>query len=132
MADSNTLSQPETDEVTSAEHTRCGCHYRPDVDILEGDDELTIKADVPGVKAEDIGIDFEDGTLTIRAKVQPRQDGTEYLIREYGIGDYYRSFRVSETIDASKISAEYADGVLTLHLPKSESSKPRKIGVKAL
>ena len=51
------------------------------------------------------------------------------LLREYGVGDYYRSFQVSEAIDAGKISAEYADGVLTLHLPKAEAVKPRKIAV---
>jgi HSP20 family protein len=69
----------------------------------------------------------------IRAKVDPRQDdGMEYLVQEYGVGDYYRTFQVSETIDAAKISAEYADGVLTLHLPKAESSKPRRIRVQVM
>ncbi len=54
-----------------------------------------------------------------------------YLLREYGVGDFYRTFRVSEQIDASRIEAEYADGVLKLHLPKVEAVKPRKITVKA-
>lgn len=130
MADEN-LDKPASDEISSAEHTRSGTFYRPNVDILEGDDELVVLADVPGTAGEDIGVDFEDGMLTIHAKVKPRQDeNTEYLIREYGVGDYYRTFRVNEAIDPSKITAQYADGVLTLHLPKAESTKPRKIGVK--
>jgi len=87
---------------------------------------------VPGTTVENIGVDFEDGALTIHAKVEPRQEeNTEFLVREYGVGDYYRTFRVSEAIDSAKISAEYADGVLTLHLPKAEATKPRKIEVKA-
>jgi HSP20 family protein len=132
MADENGLAKPTSDEVESAEHTRSGTYYRPNVDILEHAEELVVLADVPGATGEQIDIDFEDGTLTIHAKVKPRQDeNTRYLVQEYGVGDYYRTFRVSEAIDAAKISAEYADGVLTLHLPKAESTKPRKIAVKA-
>jgi len=117
-------------EESQVEHLRQGTCYLPLVDILERADEIVLKADVPGTKPEDIDINFEDGILTIYAKVQPRQEpGTQYLLREYGIGDYHRSFQVSEAIDASKISAEYSDGVLTIHLPKAEAVRPRKIPV---
>ena len=130
MAKDNVIAKPAAEEVGSAEHTRCGCYYRPNVDILEEKDELVVLADVPGATAEDIVVDFEDGTLTIHAKVKPRgEDDRQYLVQEYGLGDYYRTFRVSESIDAGKISAECADGVLTLHLPKAEAVKPRKITV---
>jgi HSP20 family protein len=132
MADESSLSKSAADELAPAEHTRSGESYRPSVDILERADELVLLADVPGTTAEDIDVDFEDGTLTIHARVKPRQEpDTQYLLREYGVGDYYRTFRLSEVVDPGKITAEYADGVLTLHLPKAESSKPRKIDVKA-
>ncbi len=119
-------------ELQAAERTRGGQVYRPQVDILERAEELTLVADIPGVKSEAIDIDFEDGVLTIQGKVEPRYgETTNFLHREYGIGDFYRTFRVSEQIDAGRIHADCADGVLTVHLPKAESAKPRKIEVKA-
>ena len=133
MANDNTVpTKPATDEVVGAEHTRSGRCYRPNVDILEKDDELLVLADVPGAKADQIDIKFEDGTLGIHADVGPRRDESpQSLLREYGVGDFHRTFQVSELVDASKISAEYTDGVLTLHLPKADSAKPRKITVNA-
>jgi HSP20 family protein len=130
MADEKELSKSTAAEVSSAEQTRGGRFYRPNVDILEREDELVVLADVPGAEAEDIDIDFEEGNLTIRAKVELRQPPeTQYLLREYGVGDFFRTFQVSERIDASRITAECNDGVLTLHLPKVEAAKPRKIAV---
>ena len=127
----NPIKSP-AEEATGAEHTRSGRCYRPNVDILERSDELLVLADVPGAAPEHVDVNFEEGTLAIHAKVEPRQaPETDYLLHEYGVGDYYRSFRVSEAIDASKITAECADGVLTLHLPKAEAVKPRKIAVKS-
>lgn len=132
MADQNTLAKPAADEAANVERTRDGRYYRPQVDILEKDDELIVLADVPGAKGNRIDVQFEDGTLTIHAEVDPRQDqGTEYLLGEYGVGDFYRTFQVGEAIDAAKITAEYADGVLKLHLPKAQALRPRKISVKA-
>lgn len=131
MADETNLTKPAAEDVVHGERTRCGCHYRPNADILERADELIVLADVPGATGEKIDVGFEDGLLSIHAQVKPRQeDNTDYLVREYGVGDYYRRFHVSEAIDAGRISAKYADGVLTLHLPKAESTKPRKIDVR--
>ena len=130
MNHEHTISKPEVEETPTAERTRCGCCYRPSVDILEQNDELLVLADMPGAKSDTIDINFEDGELEIYAAVAPRHVGErECLLHEYDVGDFYRSFRVSEAIDAGKISAEYAEGVLTLHLPKAESAKPRKIAV---
>jgi len=112
------------------EHLRGDRFYSPPVDILEKEDEILLVADVPGARPGDVDIEFEDGLLTVHAKVQPRYpEGAEFLRQEYGVGDYLRSFQVSEAIDVAKITAEYANGVLTLHLPKSVGLRPRKIAV---
>lgn len=130
MADEIQVAKTPASEVTPAEHTRSGSYYRPNVDIVEKADELVVRADVPGVAPDGIDVHFEDGTLAIHAKVPPRNQDVDFLVREYGVGDFYREFRVNETVDVGKISAELADGVLTLHLPKIEAAKPRKITVK--
>lgn len=113
-----------------AERTRGGRVYRPSVDIVEKPEELLLIADLPGTNPDEIDVRFENGTLTLYGRVKERQmEKAEQLLREYGIGDFYRTFQVNETIDAERISAEYRDGVLTLHLPKVEAVKPRKIQV---
>jgi HSP20 family molecular chaperone IbpA len=120
MATETALDKPTAGEVERTEHTRSVRHYRPNVDILETAEELTVLADMPGTSPEDIDIDFEKGTLTIHGKVRPRQpDNTQFLLQEYGLGDFYRTFQVSETVDAGRIAADYKDGVLVLHLPKT-------------
>lgn len=125
-----TAQQTATAEVAAPEHTRSGQVYRPDVDIVEKGDELIIFADMPGVKPDDIDIKFEDGTLTLYGRVtDDRVLREQFLLQEFGMGNYYRTFRISEQIDASRIEADMAGGVLTLHLPKSEQAKPRKIKV---
>jgi HSP20 family protein len=129
---SETMVQKQSEETRSdSERTRGGRVYRPNVDIVEKQDELLLLADMPGVKGGEIDIRFEDGELTIHGPAAPRQgDKARYLLQEYGVGDFYRTFRVSEQIDATKISAEYKDGVLWLRLPKVEAVKPRRINVK--
>lgn len=115
------------------EHTRGGRIYSPSVDIVELENELLLIADVPGARAESVDINYEQGMLALHVHVEPRQaEGkTEFLFREYGVGDYYRSFQVGEGVDAQGIDAELKDGVLTVHLPKTQAAKPRKIQVKA-
>ncbi|MCC7086283.1 MAG: Hsp20/alpha crystallin family protein [Pirellulales bacterium] len=126
------IETPVAEPSTAVEHTRGGPYYRPSVDIFELADELVVLADVAGAKSDEIDVQFEDGSLTIHARVPQRQSGdVGYLRQEYGVGDFYRTFRVSEHIDSTRISAEYHDGVLKLHLPKVEAVKPRKIKVNA-
>jgi len=119
-------------QADRTERTRAGRYFRPNVDILENADELVVLADMPGVKADAIDINFEDGELTIHGKVESRYpERADFLLYEYDIGDYYRTFRVSEQIDSTAIRAEHHDGVLTLHLPKVAAAKPRRIKVES-
>ncbi len=128
----NSLTKRQGDgNVAIAERTRNAATYMPRFDIVETDEELVLFGDLPGVTKEDLDVRFENGELTVEGKVPPRQAQREFVYGEYGIGDFYRSFAISETIDVEKISAELHEGVLTLHLPKVEAVKPRKITVKA-
>jgi len=130
MADTNNPTVVQRDDANAVENTRGDRYFRPLVDILEKEDALWLVADMPGVRSEDVDVQFEDGTLTLHGRVRPRGEAdTKFLRQEYTIGDFYRTFRVSEQIDASKISAECGEGVLTLRLPKVEAVKPRKIAV---
>lgn len=120
-----------TTTAKPAESTRTAPVFAPHVDIVERKDELVLRADMPGVCGESIDIEFKEGALSVRGHVAPREpEGRQYLLREYGVGDFYRTFQVSETVDAENISAEYHDGVLELHLPKVAPPQPRKISVK--
>lgn len=112
------------------ELTRCTACYRPNVDIVERQDELILVADMPGVAHDGIEIDFENGELKIHGRVPNRYPESRPILNEFGIGDFYRSFRVSEGVNAQQIHAEYNNGVLAVHLPKVEAVKPRKIAVK--
>ena len=110
----------------------CNCRYSPLVDIVETQEEYVLIADVPGASAESVDIAYERGTLTLQARVQPRQsEHARFVTREFGVGDFRRAFQIGEGIDASRIEAEVANGVLTLHLPKTEIARTRKIAVKA-
>lgn len=127
-----TALEKRTASGEQPELTHGGRTYVPDVDILEKPDELLLLADVPGARADGIDISYERGLLTIHARVESRQkEDTNFILREYGVGDFVRSFQVGEGIDGGRIQAEYRHGVLTLHLPKLEAAKQRKIKVKA-
>src|SRR5262249_16967145 len=105
-------------------------HFTPRVDILETDKELTLFAEMPGVRPEDVNLRYENGELVVHGKTQPRSTGKPMLLQEYEDGDFYRVFRIDESVDATKIEAESKNGVLTVHLPKIEAVRPRQINVK--
>ena len=108
-----------------------GVAYTPRVDLFETNEEIVLQCDIPGVKAEDIDLRFERGTLTVHGKVSARPQPDKYVGVEYGIGDFHRSFSIPVEIDATKLAAETKLGVLTVHLPKHERVKSQKVTVKA-
>jgi HSP20 family molecular chaperone IbpA len=117
-------------EQAQMEPTRGGVHFAPRVDICETAQELTLYAELPGVRQEDVDLHYEKGELTLHARVRPRHESHPLLVQEYEEGDFYRAFTIHESIDAGRIEAECKNGVLVVHLPKVEAAKPRQINVK--
>ncbi len=103
---------------------------RPPVDIVEREDEVTVSVDVPGACTDEIDIQFESGTLSIHAAVGARQTkGHTSVLNEYEVGDFHRTFQLSEAIDSARIAAECENGVLILHLPKTAAATRRRVPV---
>ncbi len=129
----NDISAKLQTNGVAREGTRNGRFFRPTVDILELKDRMVIKADMPGTTAERVSVNYDKGVLTLEAPVERRQpENLAYVLQEYQVGGFRREFVINEEIDPSGISAEYKNGVLQVHLPKSENAKPRKIEVKSL
>ena len=107
---------------------------RPRVDVIENAHEYLVVADIPGVAKDGLDVRFESGELRIeahRGKPQTQEPQGSLLAEEYRVGDYRRAFAMPDGIDADKIEAELAHGVLRVHLPKSAAKRPRKIAVRA-
>ena len=116
---------------TVPEQTRPGPVYSPSVDIFENDNAITVLADMPGVKAEDLEIDLRESILTLTGRVvAPDSSKESDVLREYQTGTFFRQFTLSETIDQTKIDAKLTDGVLRLELPKVAKARPRQITVR--
>ena len=119
-------------EAQAPEQTAPGPVFIPPVDIFETDHDITLLADLPGVRAKDLNVDLKENTLTITGDIEPYEGADEQdLLIEYEVGKYYRQFTLSNLIDREKIDAKLNDGVLTLTLPKAEAAKPRKIEIKS-
>lgn len=102
-------------------------YMTPPVDIYEIEDGLTVIADLPGVRKEDIDIKVDNNLLTIDGKTSYQTQDS--IVREFNLTDFYRQFQLSEEVDQENISAEMKNGVLTINLPRAEKAKPKKISV---
>ena len=123
--------QTQEKQALEREGVRPGLVFRPDVDIVERPGEFLVTADVPGADEHNVDVRLEEGVLSIHATQATEVDSTWTPIHaEYRVGGYHREFTLSEAIDAESIRAEMRDGVLELHLPKSDKHRPRQIDVK--
>ncbi|MBT8485603.1 MAG: Hsp20/alpha crystallin family protein [Phycisphaerales bacterium] len=121
---------PQAVEVNAAPTRRNSWTYRPNVDIFDAAEELTVIADMPGASPDSIDVSLESGILTLQADITTRHHpGAQALGQEYGIGGFHRRFEIDESIDAEAVSADYRDGTLTIHLPKAQQARRRRIPV---
>lgn len=127
MSEKNLVSN-ESPATLSRETTRTGERYvSPAVDIYETDEGLTLVADVPGLNDKSLQISIDQGILTIEGEASAGSGDFRY--REFVMAGYWRQFQLPETLDAEKARAEVKRGVLTLHLPKAEAAKPKRIEI---
>jgi HSP20 family protein len=106
--------------------------WSPAVDIYETENELVVKADLPEVDAKNVGIQLENGTLTLKGerKFEEQKNGQKGFHRiERSYGAFVRAFSLPDTVDGEKVKADYKNGVLTITLPKKEVAKPKMINV---
>jgi len=106
--------------------------WTPSVDISEDDKEWLIKAEIPEVKKEDVKVTVENGVLTVTGerKFEKEEKDKKYHRIERSYGNFFRSFTLPEGADGAKVSAEFKDGVLKVHLPKNEKAKSKAVEVK--
>jgi len=118
--------------ASNGKETMIVADWTPSVDISETEGEYQIKAEIPDVKKEDVKVTLEDDVLTIQGerKQEKEEKGKKFHRIERSYGSFVRSFSLPDVIEAEKVKAEFKDGVLNLHLPKSEKAKPKAIEVK--
>ena len=104
--------------------------WAPAVDVAEDAEMIHVKIEVPGVDEKDLKINFEDGLLTVTGERQfERRDDRNYHRIERAYGSFSRTFNLPRSVDASKIMANYRNGVLEIEIPKKEEAKPKQIQI---
>jgi HSP20 family protein len=127
------VEKKEIKAQDDTERARDVSMFVPRSDVYEKNDTVYVIADMPGTDENSIDITLEKNVLSIDGLVDTiKDDKFSPIYTEYGVGDYHRSFVLSEEIDKDKIKATVKNGVLTLELPKSKETKTKKITVKAV
>jgi HSP20 family protein len=109
-----------------------GTSWAPTVDVIDGENEITIKAEVPGIPAKEVDVSISGDILTLSGKKDETKEekGENYFISERHFGSFERSIELPEGVDPEKISAEQNNGVLTVKIPKLKTAKPKHVPVK--
>ena len=128
MSDEKDLVKKSEGEMV--ERSRDIATVGPVVDIYENEDEILVYADMPGVEKDKVTVNVDNGTLTLSG-IRVIETKGAAVWHEFGDVEFKRNFSVPQTIDVEKVNAELKDGVLRLHLPKSEAAKPKQIEIKA-
>ena len=105
--------------------------WMPVIDIVDRDDELLLTAELPGLKKGDVQMEIADGVFTLKGekKEEKRDETPRYQVWERSFGSFERSFTLPRAVDVAKIKATFEDGVLTVHMPKTEQSHGRRIEI---
>lgn len=120
QTDTNEVVKSEAEKEVAASRVESRRVYAPAVDIVESESEVLLVADMPGVASGDVTVSLERSVLTVKGKAKAEDASGKTLIRsEYGVGDFERSFTLSDDIDKEQIAAEMKDGVLRVRLPKA-------------
>jgi HSP20 family molecular chaperone IbpA len=132
MASNQELQVQKKRELeTKEEGTIPARSFLPTADIFEAEDALHVVLEMPGVEKDNINISVREGVLNIEGRLDfAKYKDLQPLYTEYNVGNYSRSFRLSTSIDQTKIGAEFKDGVLSLTLSKIEEAKPRTIQIR--
>lgn len=119
---------PKKAETTGTRYSDAA--LMPPVDVFEDAGGITLYADLPGVPRDKLNLQVEAGTLTIDAEIDlTLPEGLQTSHTEVGLGRFHRNFTLSPELDTEKVRAEFVNGLLTLHIPKAEHAKPRRIEI---
>lgn len=105
--------------------------WSPRMDLMETDDHYRMRVDLPGISKDDVSVTVEDNRLTVRGerRDESRTEKENVVRMERTFGTFYRSLRLPKSVNESKIKATFTDGVLSVEIPKTEKSKPKKIKI---
>lgn len=120
-----------TGERGTGQMTQSTRVWSPAVDVAESQTDIVLRAELPGIKPEDVDIELTGDTLTLRGerKFESEERKDDFVRVERSYGRFQRSFTLAVPVNADAVKASYKDGVLEIHLPKSEANKPRKVQV---
>jgi HSP20 family molecular chaperone IbpA len=130
MENKEIISVRDINQQTIDELLRTQSSISPSVDIFENEDEFTLLTNMPGVSRGNIQVKIDGTSLLIFGKINfDEAVNKKYILNENEIGNYYRKFNLSDSIDVEKIKARYDNGQLIIHLPKQEKVKPKAIAI---